>query len=69
MKTKTPLKECTIELPPHVRHEDLGKLFYYKDKKKFLKWMFGQTIMLLDGKPCYYIWDVERFISGLPCID
>ena len=69
MKLKTPLEDHIIQLPPHLREEDLSKVFYYKDKKKFIKWMFGQTCMLLDGKMCYYQWDVERFLSGLPCID
>ena len=64
MKLKNNLEDVITSIPEHIREEDLSKLFYAKEKKAFIKWMFGQTMMLLDGKPCYYLWDVEQFIKG-----
>lgn len=30
--------------------------------KVFSEWMIGQTCPLVDGKCCYYEYDVDRFI-------
>jgi hypothetical protein len=39
----------------------------------FSKWLYGQTCPFVVGadNPCdwAYIWDYERYISGLPIID
>ena len=34
--------------------------------KKFEEWMVGQTITII---PCYYKWDVNRFLEGGEVID
>lgn len=32
------------------------------DMKDFYRWMFGQGCPIIDGKLCYYCWDVDRYL-------
>lgn len=35
-----------------------------KDWKSFCDWMYGQAGPIVDGKFCYFTWDVERYIRN-----
>ena len=59
---------------PRVKKEE--KEYYTKDEVKqlldkeqltftvFREWMYGQTCPLVEGKICYFTWDVGRFIRN-----
>jgi hypothetical protein len=45
---------CRAELQAFVKAAAL---------KKFLKWMYGQTLALENNKPIYYTYDVTRWLK------
>lgn len=45
----------------YCRMSDIPKGF----KRKFNKWMRGQTYAILDGEGAYYSWDVRSFFRSI----
>ena len=54
---------------PYIDNDGIDKLMTLEQKEKFREWIFGQTMMVVDGKSMYFPWDVERFLLGMPIID
>ena len=48
-----------------IPYEQLESVMGKREYKKFMKWMYGQTVPL-GG---VYSWDLVRYLNGLPCID
>jgi hypothetical protein len=48
----------------HVTDDDVKSLFNADELELFHKFMFGQGCPLVYGKPCYFPWDVSRFIRN-----
>lgn len=48
----------------HVTDDDVKSLFNADEIELFYKFMNGQGCPLVEGKPCYYPWDVSRFIRN-----
>lgn len=53
-------------------HEHIGNYITYElltehhneeDVEKFVKWMHGQTMAIIDGLAAIYSWDYERWIE------
>ena len=45
--------------------EEVDALLLKEVKKHFGKWFCGQTGIIIDGKPCIYKSDVERYLEGI----
>jgi len=43
----------------------LGPIKY----KKFVDWIYGQTVGVYKGKSLIYEYDFDRFLKGLPVLD
>lgn len=53
-----------------IPESDIKYRMYANDFKKFEKFMRGQTgLMGCKGEPLYYVYDMGRFLKGLPIID
>lgn len=48
----------------HVTEDDVKSLFSNDELELFYKYMNGQGCPLVDGKLCYFPWDVSRFIRN-----
>jgi hypothetical protein len=44
-------------------YEDLAKLMKFHELKRFLRWIAGQTVGVVNKKIAYYSWDVDRFLE------
>lgn len=60
------IKNPTIEnFTPIIRWEEIEYVLGKRRYKKFCKWMDGQTCV--EGG--VFMWDLDRFLKGLPVID
>ncbi len=59
-------KKLTIEdFTPCIPWEQLREIMGKREYDKFTKWINGQTC-LPEG---VYVWDLERYLKGLPVVD
>jgi hypothetical protein len=59
-------KRITIDMfSPCIPYEQLELVMGKREYKKFMKWMFCQTVPI-GG---VYVWDLGRYLNGLSVID
>ncbi len=63
---KTNKKQLTIkDFSPCIPWTQLECVMGKRENKRFLKWLQGQTCVP-EG---VYVWDLERYLKGLPVVD
>ena len=59
-------KKLTIDnFTPIITWSELETVMGKREFNRFNKWMYGQTC----APEGVYIWDLERYLKGLPIID
>ena len=53
-----------IQTPDYITAERMIEVMGKRRFNTFIKWMHGQTGMMIEGERVYYPYDVDRFLKG-----